>query len=101
MQVPGIIAAASGGRVWLQHEAASERAEPLPLLPWLHAYAAACLLVAGIRVVQNLAQEKLVEKRAQLEAVDALAPIARELNCTLAQVIDTCRLPLLRFVSCI
>lgn len=36
--------------------------------------------------LQWLAEKKLVEKRAQLEAVDKLKPIADELGCTLAQL---------------
>lgn len=37
---------------------------------------------------KGLADKKLKEKQAQLEAVDKLAPIAKELDCTLAQVGD-------------
>lgn len=36
--------------------------------------------------VQWLAEKKLIEKRAQLEAVDKLKPIADELGCSLAQL---------------
>ncbi len=35
---------------------------------------------------KHLADKKLGEKRGQLDAVDALRPIAEELGCTLAQV---------------
>lgn len=40
----------------------------------------------GLEQYKNLADKKLREKRAQLDAVDQLAPIAKELDCTLAQV---------------
>jgi aryl-alcohol dehydrogenase-like predicted oxidoreductase len=37
-------------------------------------------------LLQGLADKKLVERRAQLEAVDKLKPIAEQLGCTLAQL---------------
>jgi aryl-alcohol dehydrogenase-like predicted oxidoreductase len=36
--------------------------------------------------LQTLADKKLIQKRAQLDAVDLLKPIADELGCSLAQL---------------
>ena len=35
---------------------------------------------------QNLADSALVKKRAQLDIVDALKPVAKDLDCSLAQL---------------
>lgn len=43
-------------------------------------------MVAMLLLLQWLADKKLVEKRAQVDAVDKLKPIADELGCTLAQL---------------
>jgi hypothetical protein len=40
----------------------------------------------ALETYKGLADKKLKERRAQLDAVDKLAPIAKELDCSLAQV---------------
>jgi aryl-alcohol dehydrogenase-like predicted oxidoreductase len=39
-----------------------------------------------VLLLQGLADKQLKERRAQLEAVDQLKPIADQLGCTLAQL---------------
>lgn len=37
-------------------------------------------------LLQSMAEKKLVQKRAQVDAVDQLKPIAEQLGCSLAQL---------------